>query len=460
MSAHVSFLPAQIRDLIQEKQLTRMIAEPLMPSNLWRQGIPREKWDASTGESKFITRNGLIDPVVVASTPGVDPSPSDVPLEQWFVTAENLHGQVNVDIRQNFHTVVNEFVRRMNALGRNAGQSVGRWSRKALFNAYCGGHTWNTAQAANAQAFIRVQSIAGFTHTTDSTGRLVAVSAANPIAATIGSEAVSIIAAVPLSDAKPHGAGTLTCLANIAAGPHAANTAVLATNRPYIYRVGGASTVRGIGSGDVLTIASLERGVARLRKLGVPTFSDKRYRVYLSPEHVRQLRRDTEYQLQVRGVPDHERQTEFEVGYISGCTFVEIGESPSYETVAAAEDFAPAVTAAQTGGQNIARAIIVGADTIVEHYVPEGEFSEVPGTSGAFGMKANLGDWTDMGNYVSTSIEGIRVVMRQPLDAKGERSTVTWSWTGDFGIPTDSTSALKDGRLYKRAVVIETADLG
>jgi hypothetical protein len=174
---------------------------------------------------------------------------------------------------------------------------------------------------------------------------------------------------------------------------------------------------------------------------------------------VRQLREDAAWQLQVRGVPDHERVTGFEVGQISGCTFIENAESPTYYNVATGEDFPGAVTAAETGSQNICRTIVTGPETVVEHYVPEEDFETTPGSAG-FGKREMLGKWADYGNYVVGLVEGIYVYFRLPLDAKGERSTVTWSWTGDFGVPTDFRAQVQSQAAYKRAVVIEHADLG
>lgn len=458
MATHVAFLPPAIRLLIQENHLADMIKEPLVPQNLFRQGIEREKWNAKSGESLIITRNGTLAPVVAASTPRTDPTPQAPTLEQWGVTAENLQGAVEIDIRQNYHTITQEFRRQIGSLGLQAGTSVSRWVRSKLFQSYGGGHTWLTAGVLLGGATLTVQSISGFTHNFNTDGRLVPVSAATPISITVDGETVSVVAATPTNPALPHGAGTLTLAVGVVAG-HLINVPVLAATRPRIIRVGGATTTRGIGAGNLITLTQINSGVAYLRTLGVPTFSDGRYRCHLSPEAVRQLREDAAWQLQVRGVPDHERVTGFEVGQLSGCTFIENAESPTYYNVAAGEDFNGAVTSAQTGGQNICRTIITGPGTVVEHYVPEDDFETTPSTAG-FGKREMLGKWVDQGNYVKGLVEGIHIYFRLPLDAKGERSTVTWSWTGDYGVPTDFRAQVNSQAAYKRAVIVESCDLG
>ena len=470
--ADFAFIPPLLRDLIQENHLTRDLKDPLVPHNLFREDITREKWDAQSGERRFITRNGTLAPAVRASRPRVDPAPQVPTIEQWGIEAKVLDGSTEVDIRQDFHTVVDEFRRRMSSLGLSAGTSVARWARAKLFQTYLGGQTWLTSQAVNTDTTIRVQSCAGFAATFDQYGRLSNVGAGNKLVVTIGGEAAEVIGCSPLDIDKPNGPGILTLNAAIAAGPHVAYVAVLAANRPKVIRAGGGTTSRAIGSGDVLTLALIEAGVAYLKALGVPTFPDGNYRVHLAPESIKQLRRDHEWQRQVRGVPDHERVTKFEVGRIASCVFIENEESPTLFNVDPAEDVAGAVLSADgsytwggvtyavpgTGGQNIARPIIVGPESMIEHYVPEQDFETTP-ASANFGKREMIGEWVVDGGYLKTLVNGIYVYFRLPQDQKGERSTVTWSWTGDFGMPSDYRAQVQVAAAFKRGIAIEHVDL-
>lgn len=457
MATPVAFLPAWFREMIQINYLTSELRDPLVPRCLWRQGIPRKPWQAREGEEKIETRSGVIDPVFAASSPRTDPTPKDVRVEQFRICAENLHDAIELDFRQNYHVVWPEVQRQLRAMATQAGTSVGRWSRRAIFSRYGGGHTWLTAQALVGAGTLTVARIAGFTHAFTSAGRLDPVSATNPLSITVGAETLSVIGATPAAAAKPLGAGTLT-LAAVTTALHAMNSAVLSSIRPRLIRVGGGTTSRALAAGNLLTLAHIDQAVARMRILGVPAFPDGRYRAHISPEGVRQLRQDTAFQNLVQGVPESMRVTGFEVGDYGSCIFVENPEAPSYYNVHANEDFPGAVTSAETGSVNVGRALLMGADTVEEHFVPEMEFPTVPAADKSH-VQGMLGQFVDRGNYVEGLIEGIRIIFRAPQDQKGERCTVTWSWTGDFAVPTDYRSQVQDGSGYKRAVIIEHADL-
>lgn len=456
--SHVAFLPDYLRAAIQDDTIARMLLEPLSPNNLWREQIPEENWEEGSGETKLITRSGVMRLKKKASTPRTDPTPGDVPIEQYEIEAETLDDAVELDLRQQFHVAWNETNRKLTELGRAAGTSVGRWARNRLFHAYNGGATWLTAQANIGTATLHVASLAGFRRSFDSRGRLSPISATVPLAATLGAETISIVAALPADADKPNGAGTLTLAANLAA-THAIYVVLVSSVAPKIIRIGGGTSTRALTSADLLTLASIESAVAYLRQQGVPTFPDGRYRVHLSPEAVRQLRRDADWKAQIESVPDNERVTGFEVGRISGCTFLENAEAPSRYTVDADEDFPGAVTAAQQGTVNVGRVLISGAEAVREHRVPELGFATAPGTA-QWGVKGAAAQWIEGGNYAKTMLKGILFAFRAPQDQKGERLTVTYSWTGDFGVSTDNKARMIGAAAYRRAVVVEHADLG
>ena len=52
---------------------------------------------------------------------------------------------------------------------------------------------------------------------------------------------------------------------------------------------------------------------------------------------------------------------------------------------------------------------------------------------------------------------GVQVarIVRPPQDRLQQTLSTSWSWVGDYGVPSDSTTG--DAALYKRAVVLEHA---
>jgi hypothetical protein len=46
-------------------------------------------------------------------------------------------------------------------------------------------------------------------------------------------------------------------------------------------------------------------------------------------------------------------------------------------------------------------------------------------------------------------------IVRPPQDRLQQNLSTSWSWVGDYGVPSDSTTG--DAALYKRAVVLEHA---
>jgi hypothetical protein len=49
----------------------------------------------------------------------------------------------------------------------------------------------------------------------------------------------------------------------------------------------------------------------------------------------------------------------------------------------------------------------------------------------------------------------VALIVRPPQDRLQQNISTSWSWVGDYGVPSDSTTG--DAALYKRAVVLEHA---
>src|SRR5690606_4798018 len=115
----------------------------------------------------------------------------------WSVKADQYADSVEVDMAVSRTAIASTFLNKMEALGKQAGQSLNRKVRSKIFCAYTGGDT--VARAAGAATVtLTVESINGFTHVQDSAGKLQPVSPAYPKPIFIGGfGAAEVIAAVP-----------------------------------------------------------------------------------------------------------------------------------------------------------------------------------------------------------------------------------------------------------------------
>ena len=168
-------------------------------------------------------------------------------------------------------------------------------------------------------------------------------------------------------------------------------------------------------------------------------------------------------QIETRGLTD-ENYLRFAYGAMGACVIFENNESPREGTldagriIAGRPNDAPAArTSAEIGaeivnknGVKISRAIVFGAEQIVESYVDENMYMTEAGLLGRVEARAaqNMG--------VEIYADGIRFIDRAPTDIFNEIATMAWSWTGDFVAPTNRLSSA-NGSSYPRAVVIEYA---
>jgi len=97
---------------------------------------------------------------------------------------------------------------------------------------------------------------------------------------------------------------------------------------------------------------------------------------------------------------------------------------------------------------SIRRVLVAGAETMIQ-----GNFEGLEGWLARQGVNA-IGDVRLVNNVAH--------IFRSPLDRLQQWMSLSWTWIGDFAIPTDLTATTSiiptaSNALYKRAVVIETA---
>ena len=349
------------------------------------------------------------------------------------------------------------FVRNAKNLGLQAGQRLNRVARDKLFCSYTGGDTVANGPGAASTSLV-VDSINGFT-TNVLNAQVQPVSFANPKAISIsGAGAASVVAAVPADPLNPFGPGTLTLAA---AATWADGARVLSDDAPTILRVGGVATVDGLATTSVLTLREIRQAVATMRRNRVPTHSDGYYHVHLDPIAESQLFNDNEFQRLNQSLPDDYRYARFAVGQLLGCVFFSNSESPTVYntgTLLATGRAAGVVQASPTlyatmrnaAGVGIVRTIVTGGGSIYEKYIDEmAEYASEGGYTG------KVGGFSVVNNGIQIPIDRVRYIIRAPLDRMQQNVSQSWSFSGDWGVPTDLGGGLTGGR-FKRAIVIES----
>lgn len=452
------YLPelAAIDPIVQDNLLVTEFEGALFPELIYREDAKRIQWKANKGDESTRTRESNLEPIEEPLKAGDEPGTQETRYEQWSVKADQYADSVEVDMAVSRTAIASTFINKMENLGKQAGQSLNRKVRSKIFCAYTGGDT--VARAAGAATVtLTVESINGFTHVQDSAGKLQPVSPAYPKPIFIaGFGAAEVIAAVPDFSALPLGQGVLTLGS---AATWAADAKITADDRPTIIRagLGTAGTVDNLTTASGISLAEIRLAVATLRRNSVPRHADGYFHVHCDPMAVSQLYADNEWQRLNQSTPDNAKYKEFIVGQLLKCRFLDNNESPNvHNTNAVATGRGAATTAINIGmpmrnknGVAIIRTLVTGANSIYEQWIDESEYASEAGYVGKVG-KFNV---TRNGIMVNTA--GIRMVIRAPLDKLQQKVSIAWSFSGDWGMPTDFGGGMTASG-FKRCIVIES----
>lgn len=464
MTVSLQGVPAEVANLIQDRTLERVFHDALYPRLLFRSEAMPELWQANLGERHVFTRAGLIPVTTSALTPGQDPNPASYAFEQWEVEANQYGNSIDTHMPTSYVSLAPLFLRNTQQLGLNAGETLNRLPRDRLYRAYTGGHTVIRATVGASDTTIQVASINGFTETLLN-GRPVAVGPSNPLAAQlIGSSTfdISVTGAVPSDPAVPLGPGTLTIAASTGSSVAlpalpGARPAVVANNRPRIIRVGGGQSVDALTASNILTLQDVINAVTRLRAARVPTMSDGYYHVHMSPEAEAQIFEDNQWQRLYQSLPESAAYRDLAIGQLVGCRFYRNTEVPNEQnsgTLVTTNDSARASSdigaeIINRNGVAVQRTIVMGGGSIYEKYLDESKYMTEAGVTG------KIGQFSVVNNGVQVMTNRIRYILRAPLDRLQQVVSQSWSFSGDWGIPSDSTSF--DAARFKRSVIVESA---
>jgi hypothetical protein len=444
--------------LVQDNTLARIFHDALYPELLYRMEAVPDKWAANLGQREIQTRSGLFGVDTDPVDAGADPLPENEAFEQWEVTAAQHGKSTDVNMSVSRTTLNSLFLRKAKNLGLNAGQTLNRLARNRLFCAYVGGHTI-AETAASPDDFFEVASITGFQQQLLD-GQLNPVSAANgkPFLINGVLSAETVIAVAPLDAAFPNGRGLVTTSGDVTV---VAGDTIQAADAATVIRAGGGTSVDALATTDLLTLADVRRAVATLRRNRVPPHSDGYFHVHLDPLTESQLFADPEFrQLNESNYGDAPYQM-FAVGKLLGCVFYTNSESPSDLNTGPLQVSRPVDEASARLGREIGaevinaadvrilRTIVTGGGALYEKYVDESEYLSEAGYQG------KIGGFGVVNNGIAIPIERIRYIVRAPQDRYQQQVSQTWSWTGDFGVPSDFLGGLTGAR-FKRGVVIES----
>ena len=453
----LSFLDA----IIQDNTLARLFHDTLYPELQFRSEAMHEKWEAQVGDQQVFTKPSLLTVDTEPLEPGVDPQPENEAFEQWRVKAAQYGKASDVNMPSSRTALDSLFMRKLKSLGLNAGQTMNRLPRNRLYCAYTGGHTVAETGGAPTTSF-EVASISGFTEQLQS-GQLQTVSAANPKSFLINGVAATsqVIAAQPIDGNFPQGRGTITLSG--AGDTIVAGDAIVAADAASIIRSGGGLSVDALASTDTLTLADIRMTVAGLRRNRVPPHSDGYYHCHLDPIAEAQLFADQEFQNANESRWDGAEYQNFAVGKVQGCVFYTNSECPGVINTGAQQVSRP-VSGGQArlgkeiyaetvndGGVQVLRTIVTGGGAIYEKYIDEAEYLSEAGTNGI----QQVGGFSIVNNGIQIPTERIRLIIRAPQDRLQQQVSLAWSWSGDFGIPSDFFGGLGGSR-FKRGGVIES----
>jgi hypothetical protein len=456
-------IPPAIASLQQQGLLERAFHDGLYPNLAYRAEAMPEEWGTHQGQQKFMSRPGLLKPTVTPLTPGTDPIGQTVPFEQWVATLSQYADSVDTHMPTAVTTNANLFLRNIHQLGLQAGQSVNRVARNALFQAYLSGTTVTTTAVLTTDTVLNVASLNGFTQVVipAATAAPQVVSSAFPLPITLfgpaGPIALTVIGFTPNNNADLNGPGQLQLQAAVGTAC-VIRSAVKSAYAPRIVRSAAGNSVDAIGAADTVVLQQVINAVGFLRRANVQPHEDGFYHAHISPLTEAQLFADPVFQRLNQSLPEHTIYKEGFLGYISGVMFFMNSESPeAFNTGLQVATASSGVYGTEIGaevtngaGVNIGRVLITGRGAVYENYLDESAFVTEAGTLG------KIGEFDVVNNAISILTERIRLIIRAPMDKLQQLVTTSWSITTAFPIPSDIT-APSGPELYKRSVILEHA---
>lgn len=437
----ISNFPAALQPIIQQGFLEREFQQALRSKIGYRACSDREEFAVGIGETLTKTRAGLkpavTTPLAASTNTNLDNGlvPGSWNVEQFTLTLNHYAATMDLNMVTSRVGIASQFLQNAYVNGEQAARSLDDLARNTLFNAYFSGNTRVRSGLTSAGPTVSVDDIRGF-QTGFVNGVQQAVSSANPLIVTIGSDIYTLIGAAPDAtnvSTSPGGiSGVLTLSTNVSISDGSAGNTVQAATSSLVLRPNARGNTALLQTGDTLSMTNVLDAVADLRLNAVPDI-DGAYNCYLDPISARQLFADQDFQrLFIGSTSANEifRPGQGVINEFLGLRFVLTTESfvQPHPTLA---------------GAIIRRPIVVGQGALIE-----GDFA---------GMAAD--DVAPKDSIVSL-VDGVCMVTREPIDRLQQIIAQSWYWIGGFCAPTDTTTnnltvPTATNATYKRAVMIE-----
>lgn len=461
-SSLVVGVPATVLNLIQEGLLERAFHDGLYPALMYRAEAQAEEWAANTGTEIFMSRPGLLTPVVKPLVAGNDPIPQTVTYEQWSARLARYASAIDTHVPTSVVSNADQFLRNIHQLGLQAGQSVNRIPRNEIFKAYLSGQTCLTVATASGDTSIKVASLNGFTDVVSKgvNVRPATVSTSSPLSITLDPGGAAIVRNVVGFDADDpedlYGPGTLFLDATVGAIV-AIRSPVVSIARPDVIRSGGGYSVDALSTSDVFAIQNAIDAAAALRKKNVMPHEDGWYHAHINSDANSQVWQDTLYRMLNQTQVDGMYFQEGFIGTGGGVAFFLNNESPEDTNAGALTStgtnakYASDIGAEVVNNANVrvGRILVTGRGAIYERYLNEDAYVTEAGITG------KVGEFQIVNQSIQVATERVRLILRAPINRLQDEVSAAWSITTSFPIPSDVTSG--GPQRFKRAIVIEHA---
>ena len=455
-------IPTAVVDLVQKGLLQRAFHDGLFPALQYRSEAMFEEWEANTGSEIFETRAGLLPAVTTPLVAGTDPVPAEVAYEQWSAVLEQYANAIDTNMPSSTVAQANLFLRNIKTLGLNAGQSINRVARNALFKSYLSGQTVLTAVTAVPDLTLRVASLNGFRDVIvpGTNVRPAPVNPAVPLPIALGASlsiTANVVGVIPDDSNDLDGPGTLVLSAPIGS-VIPVRSAVVSTFAPTVIRASGGVSVDNIGAGDTLVLQQVITASGVLRDNNVPPHDDGFYHAHISGSSNTQLFADPVFQRLNQSLPEHVIYKEGFVGTISGVMFFLNTEAPKTTNVGSLTSTALSgmygkdigAEVVNGTGVKIGRVLITGKGSLYERALDENKYISEAGVTG------KVGEFDVVNNGLQVVTERIRLVLRSPMDRLQQKVSAAWSISTSFPVPSDITASTGPQR-FKRAIILEHA---
>jgi hypothetical protein len=431
--------PAALQPIIQQGFLEREFQQALRSRLGYRACADREVVAVGIGETLTKTRAGLKPTVTTPLAPATNTNldngltPTSWGVEQYTLSINHYAATTDLNMVTSRVGIASQFLQNAYVNGEQAARSLDEIARNALFNAYFGGNTRVRLTLASPSVNLSVDDIRGFQYGFVN-GVQTAVSLANTVTVTVGSDAYVLVGAV--ADAtnvstSPNGvSGVLTFSSSVSVADGTAGSTVTASTGSVIVRPSQRGNTGLLAAGDTLTMSCLLDAVSKLRLNAVPEI-DGVYNCYLDPVSARQLFADPDFKQLFQGATSANQV--FRQGMVNG--FLGLRFVPTTEAYVQSHP--------TLAGLMIRRPIICGQGALIE-----GDFA---------GMAA---DDVAPADSIVTIVDDVAMVTREPIDRLQQIIAQSWYWIGGFCTPSDTTTnpttiPTATNAAFKRAVMVE-----